>query len=94
MPILRCPYCGEQIQQGAEYCGHCGKQIDKPVIDEYATYHDDLGGFMRKWIGIFILLFVYFCMMAAWFNQMGLLFVVVMTVLLTAVTYIVLKKIF
>ncbi|MBP5307862.1 MAG: zinc-ribbon domain-containing protein [Clostridia bacterium] len=22
----RCPYCGETISEGAEYCGNCGKK--------------------------------------------------------------------
>lgn len=94
MAVLRCPYCGERIKEGDQFCSHCGKQFDKPEIDGYSTYHQELGGMMVKCIGVLILLWTYFSMMAAWFNQMGLLFVLVMTLLLTGLTYLLLKKIF
>ena len=94
MVVLRCPHCGEEIRQDESFCSHCGKQIDKPVIDEYATYHQDLGGFMVKSIGVFVLLFIYFVVFATYFNQMGLWFCLLGTIALTILTYLLLKKIF
>ena len=58
MPILRCPYCGEKIEQNMKFCSHCGKEIDKPHIDEVDTAFQDIGRTMVKMIAIVILWFI------------------------------------
>ncbi|WP_407415724.1 zinc ribbon domain-containing protein [Methanobrevibacter sp.] len=55
MVVLRCPYCGEKINQGDEFCSHCGKTIDKPHIDEVDSAFQDIGSIIVKIIGFIIL---------------------------------------
>lgn len=58
MVVLRCPYCGEEVKEGDNFCSHCGKDFDKPAIDEYATYHRDLGGWIATFFAFVILWFI------------------------------------
>ena len=58
MVVLRCPYCGERIRQGDEFCSHCGKEIDKPHIDEVDSAFQDVGLIMWKIIGFVVLWFI------------------------------------
>ena len=60
MVVLRCPFCGEKIQQGSQYCNHCGKEIDKPAIDEVDSFFEDNG----KYLVIFFELIVFWFVMA------------------------------
>ena len=94
MAVLRCPYCGEEIKPDVNFCSNCGKEIDKPVVDEYATYHKELGGFMVKSIGLFFLVIIVFSVVATLFRQVGLLFVLCMTVFIVILIVMGLKKIF
>ena len=94
MVVLRCPYCGEEVKQGMNFCSNCGKEIDKPLIDEYATYHNEFGGFIVKSVGLFFLVIIIFSMMATWFRQLGLWFCVCMTFVIVILVVMVLKKIF
>ena len=58
MVVLRCPFCGEKIRQGERFCPHCGKEIDKPHIDEVDSYFQEAGGLLGKFIAIVVLWFV------------------------------------
>lgn len=58
MPVLRCPYCGEKIGKNVKFCSHCGKEIDKPHIDEVDTAFQDIGRTMVKMIAIVVLWFI------------------------------------
>lgn len=58
MVVLRCPYCGEELKKDMNFCSHCGKEIDKPEIDEYATYHREVGGWIATFIAFVVLWFI------------------------------------
>ena len=58
MPVFRCPYCGERIKDDGQFCSHCGKQFDRPNVDGYSTYHQEVGGWLAKSVGIIILWFI------------------------------------
>ena len=58
MPILRCPYCGEKIEKNVKLCSHCGKEIDKPHIDDVDTAFQDMGNIIVNIIGFIVLWFV------------------------------------
>ena len=58
MVVLRCPYCGEHVRQGDQFCSHCGKQFDKPEIDEYSSFYQEGAGLVFKLIGLVILWFI------------------------------------
>ena len=58
MAILRCPYCGEKIERNMKFCSHCGKEIDKPYIDEVDTAFQDIGRIMVKIVAFIIFFFI------------------------------------
>src|SRR5258706_10271824 len=29
--MARCPHCATELEEGARFCGACGKKVDKPV---------------------------------------------------------------
>ena len=55
MVVLRCPYCGKKISQGENFCSHCGKEIDKPHIDDVDSAFQDVGSIMVQIVGFVIL---------------------------------------
>ena len=57
MAVLRCPYCGERVKKNDLFCSHCGKQFDKPHIDDVDTAWQEVGGMFAKCVG-FILLWI------------------------------------
>ena len=58
MAVLRCPYCGEIISTGSQYCSHCGKQIDKPVVDQYWSGRVEGLNIFLKIAGVVLLWFI------------------------------------
>lgn len=58
MVVLRCPYCGERVKQNTNYCSKCGKEFDKPHIDDVDTSWQETGSLMVKFFGFIILWFL------------------------------------
>lgn len=71
MVVLRCPYCGKKIRQDENFCSHCGKEIDKPHIDDVDTAFQDVGGIIFKLIGIVILWFIMLIIVGLIGNVLG-----------------------
>lgn len=71
MVVLRCPYCGKKIRQDENFCSHCGKEIDKPHIDDVDTAFQDVGSIMFKLIGIVILWFIMLIIVGLIGNVLG-----------------------
>ena len=71
MVVLRCPYCGKKIRQDENFCSHCGKEIDKPHIDDVDTAFQDVGNIMFKLIGIVILWFIMLIIVGLIGNVLG-----------------------
>ena len=57
MAILRCPYCGERVKSGDNFCSNCGREFDKPHIDDVDTAFQDVGSIMGKII-LFVVLWI------------------------------------
>lgn len=57
MAVLRCPYCGERVRPGDNFCSHCGKKFDKPHVDDVDTMFQESASIMASLIK-FILLWV------------------------------------
>ena len=55
MAVLRCPYCGERVKEKDRFCSHCGKEFDKPHIDDVDTMFQETGSIMASLIKIIIL---------------------------------------
>jgi len=58
MVVLRCPYCGEKINQGDTFCSKCGNHIDRPHVDDVDTAFQDVGSIMIKIVGFVVLWFI------------------------------------
>lgn len=58
MAVLRCPYCGERVKTGDRFCSHCGKEFDKPHVDDVDTAFQETGGIIVKLIAFVILWFI------------------------------------
>lgn len=71
MVVLRCPYCGKKIRPNENFCSHCGKEIDKPHIDDVDTAFQDVGSIMFKLIGIVILWFIMLIIVGLIGNVLG-----------------------
>ena len=71
MVVLRCPYCSKKIRQDENFCSHCGKEIDKPHIDDVDTAFQDVGSIMFKLIGIVILWFIMLIIVGLIGNVLG-----------------------
>ena len=55
MAVLRCPYCGERVKEGDHFCSHCGKEFDKPHIDDVDTAFQETGSIIWNIIGFIVL---------------------------------------
>ena len=96
MVVLRCPYCGEKIRQGERFCQHCGKEIDKPHIDEVDSAFQDVGGIMISIVGFIILWFVLGLIVGFITHTFNLLppyspWLLIITTFLAVVVFVVLK---
>ena len=58
MAVLRCPYCGEKVKPDERICSHCGKEFDKPHVDDVDTYFQESGRLVGKVVGFVILWFI------------------------------------
>lgn len=97
MVVLRCPYCGEKIRQGEHFCPHCGKEIDKPHIDEVNSAFQDVGNIMVSIVGFVILWFIVGLVVGFVTHSLNLLpayspWLLIITTFLTVVVFAVIKS--
>ena len=72
MAVLRCPYCGEHVDNGDRFCRHCGQGFDKPVVDEISTSFQESGRLIVKLVGVFVLWFIILVLVGLVWNGLGL----------------------
>ena len=99
MVVLRCPYCGKKIRQDENFCSHCGKEIDKPHIDDVDSAFQDIGGIMVKIVVFVILWFILLILLGiVTYSVLGIsnnhLLCFVLSIVLTPIVYYGLKKMF
>lgn len=99
MAVLRCPYCGERVKTGDNFCNHCGKEFDKPHVDDVDTAFQETGSIMVK---IFVLAVLWFIMLIligfVTYSILGIsnnhMLSFVLSIVLTPLIYYGLKKVF
>ena len=99
MVVLRCPYCGKKIRPNKNFCNHCGKEIDKPHIDDVDSAFQDIGGIMVKIVVFVILWFIILMLLGiVTYSVLGIsnnhLLCFVLSIVLTPIVYYGLKKVF
>ena len=89
----------KKIRQDENFCSHCGKEIDKPHIDDVDSAFQDIGGIMVKLVVLAILWFIILILLGiVTYSVLGIsnnhLLCFVLSIVLTPIVYYGLKKVF
>ena len=96
MAVLRCPYCGEKVRPGDNFCSHCGKEFDKPHIDEVDTMFEETGSIIAGIIKFVVLWFIVGLVVGFFTHALNLLpmyshWLVILTTFFTVVIWLLIK---
>ena len=96
MAVLRCPYCGERVRENDHFCGRCGKEFDKPHIDDVDTMFQETGSIIGSIIGFIILWFILGLVVGFITHSLNLLppyspWLLIITTILTVIVFLMYK---
>lgn len=96
MAVLRCPYCGERVQENNRFCSCCGKEFDNPHIDDVDTMFQEISSIICSIIGFIILWFILGLVMGFITHSLNLLppyspWLLIITTVLTVIVFLLFK---